>query len=355
MLAVSVMLAALVFAARAPSKANGIADDRGAPQHAISLDDAGPATSPLSEPDEASASQPANDLCEPLQAAISAGTDPAANAQACLNAAHCILVRQSAVPLSAELTGSTDSRRLLAGLCGTGLSLLNRADASLAEGQIDAEVAAQLKDRIDLLRAFGGLFDAIARSDSTDDSAKRILAACKKLAVYLDDSNEGVVESAKLWQGVAYRRAGRPDRSLQVLRPIITAPVSRRIGFLARIERCRALGETGHYAAGLSLGYRLGARVNAWFAEEDEATRKQAAGTVHFVAAELFRGWAAKLRASGEETAADQAASEAGKLTDSDSAPSPELWLGLDASIAGISDWGDQPTSEAAEEPDAEP
>jgi hypothetical protein len=174
------------------------------------------------------------------------------------------------------------------------------------------------------------------------------------LAVYLDDSSMAVVESTRLWVGHAYRRAARPERSLQVLRPIISAPVSRRIGFLARIERCRALGESGNQAAGIALCQRLGARVEAWFAEEDEATREKAADTVRLVRAELLRGWAEKLRAAGEDDSADQALSKAEELVGSGAvSPSPGRWLDLTESIAGLSDWGPGSTSRPAAEADA--
>jgi hypothetical protein len=289
--------------------------------------------------------------CEALEAAAASASGEVETCRACLAAARCVLVKQCAAPLSAELADSHAAGHVLAARTAVALALLDRASASLREIQDDEVGIGPWNDRIDMLRAFGQVFEAIAGADSSKESDKRLLAASQKLAVYLDDSNEAVVESAKLWVGFAYRRAGRPERSLQVLRPIITAPVSARLGFLARLERCRALGETGNFAAGIALSQRLGARVDVWFVEEDAAARKKAAGTVWFVRAEVLRGWAEKLRAAGQNDRADQALSEARALADA--VPPPDRRLGVSETIAGLPDWGTGSASHPADESDA--
>ena len=320
---------------------------------------AGPAGTDISsgEAVRPPSSAPANESdkpCDLLETVAASATGEPGRGRACLAAAQCILVRRCAAPLSAELADGHDGREALTAMTTAAIALLDRAAGALKESPVEEPAGRDLRDRIDMLRAFADVFDAIARSDSSQESGKRLLTACNRLAVYLDDSNEAIVESAKLWIGVAYRRAGRPERSLQVLHPIITAPASRRVGFLARIERCRALGDTGDFAAGIALCQRLGARVDSWFAGEDAATRAKAADTVRFVRAELLRGWAGKLRASGEKDRADQALAEADKLVDpAESPPAPDRWLGVSEAIAGLSDLAAEPTSRSAVESDA--
>jgi hypothetical protein len=267
--------------------------------------------------------------------------DPFRQVEAWLATAGCILVKQCAAPLSIEWSGSSDAKKALADRSAAAIRCLDRVSALLEGTHADAEALWRARDRLEMLRAFAEVFASLARTEGSDESSQRLLVACNGLAPYLDDANPAVVESAKLWTGLAYRRAGRPERALQVLRPIITAPSSRRIGFLARIQRCRALGQAGEHAAGVALCLRLSARVAAWLADEDEATKRKAVDTVRFVRVGLLRDWAEALREQGEIDRADAAAAEAQKLLGDDAyPPAPDAWLNLGESIAGISEEG---------------
>jgi hypothetical protein len=259
-----------------------------------------------------------------------------------LAAARATLVEKCAGPLTQVVrSAETPPDGLVEDITGA-LEQLDRAHVALGGvgDAVDATVVWKLMDRLEMLRSFGRMFLALSEFDSSEESRKRLVEACGGLAIFVDDANEAVSESANFWRGVAYRRAGRSDRALQVLRPIISAPASRRIGFLTRIERCRALEDTGNYVAGVALCLRLQARVDAWFADEDEATRMQAAHTLLSVQAGLLRGWAAQLAKAGDSDEAARVEAEAAALEDSASATGgSRRWLELDRSIGGLDGW----------------
>lgn len=291
------------------------------------------------------------DSCGALEAQAGLASRGLAAAVAAVHAAQCILSRRCAGPLSLALAESDIRSEELAGAARDALALLDRASRHLGEAQGDPDTKRELADRIQSLRAFGGVFAALAGAGHEESRNKQLLTACNELAPCLDDASVELVESAKLWLSLGYRRAGRPDRALQIARPVIAAPTSRRIGFLMRLQRCRALGETGNHAAGIALCQRLAVRVDAWLAEEDEATRAKAADTVRFLRMGLLRGWARELRRLGKDERADAAEAYATKLqrSEGDSLPS-DRWLALEVAIAGLPEQASPTTSAAVGE-----
>jgi hypothetical protein len=280
-----------------------------------------------------------------LEEEIAAASAPLDKAQACLAAARHKLANQCAPLLLAICAGAFDAEQAekLGQCAAEGLAYLDRASAvrSRLADQAEGDILIRLEDRTDMLRAFGAMFSALARDPSSEAPRMHVLNACNGLAVYLDDDNAKLAESAKLWLGIAYRLAGRPERSLQVLGPTLTMPAEPRIGLLARLQRCLALGDRGDYVAGIALCLRLGVRVEAWFADEHWATRKQAADTVRFTRIELLRGWAAELRAQGQDEQAEAVAHQADELIGSEPyPPSADRRLRLTEAIAGLPGWG---------------
>lgn len=284
-------------------------------------------------------------------AGVHAQTRPAETglqARASLAEAQRILVSRCAPFLSDRCTRSTDAGKELTRCAGEGLALLDRASATLSQADdgVDADATMNMKDRIDLLRAFGEMFIALGRNPTSTDYGKHLIRACNGLAIYLDDENPQVVESAKLWLGVAYRRAERPKRALQVLRPTLTAPANPTIGLTARLQHCLALGDQGDYVAGIALCSRISARVETWFAHNDEAVREQAADAVRFARIELYRGWATSLRATGQADRAKAAETSAKGLIGSTPYPPPaNRRLSLRESIAGLNGMNAVPES----------
>jgi hypothetical protein len=287
---------------------------------------------------------------------IAAAGSPIEEAQACLAAARHKLVNQCAPLLTMNCRGTLQAEQadLLGRRAAEGLEHLERVSRiqRLLADSVEADVLVQLEVRTDLLRAFGDMFAALAWDPDDEASHLGLLNACNHLAIYLDEENAKLVESAKLWLGVAYRRAGRPERSLQVLRPTLTMPADPRIGLLARLQRCLALGDRGNHVAGIALCLRLGARVEAWFGTETPATRKLAVDTVRFARIELLRGWAAKLEVQGQDEQAKAIAARADELIGSEAyPPSADCCLHLAESIAGLPDWSPEPLPSATREP----
>jgi hypothetical protein len=253
--------------------------------------------------------------------------------------ARCIIVIECAPLLSTLLTEGAQSGEALAERAAAGTRQVNQAAVLLKElnENGDSSNAEELGQQIELLQAFAQVFAALAAAGDAEASKERLIDACGGLAMYLDDSEKEVAESAKFWQGVAYRRAGKPDRALEVLRPVLTTPASVRIGFLARLERCRALADRGEFVAALALATRLAARVDSWFDDEDEMSRKQAGECVRRLRVKLQRDWAARLRADSRPDRADEAEAQARKLSRKSGDASPELiGFALTEAIAGF-------------------
>ncbi len=230
---------------------------------------------------------------------------------------------------------------------------LDAADRLLDEVESknkDADTV-ELRRRSELLRAFGRAFSALSESADPEESRQRLIDACGELAPYVDDDNKQVAESAKLWQVIAYRRAGKTDRALQVARPVLSPPATPSIGLYLRIERCRALAEKGDYVGAISLSARITSRVESWFEGKDESIRTAVMGMVKELQSDLYREWAERLRADGNAERAEAAAEESRKL-----APREERNVApvLDEAIAGIPEFTDassKPIPDDEEEP----
>lgn len=250
-----------------------------------------------------------------------------------LAAARCILVERCAAPLTKVLyadalkPSESSSSGSASADVAEALRYLVEAEAALpgpALSELDEEVRHELETCIEQLRAFAEMFAALLETSpesSAEQHRSRLIEACAGLSQFLDDPRGGVVDASRLWQGAAYRRAGRPDRALQVLRPVLAAPRASRLGLMARLERCRALADRGEYAAALALAGRVARRVEGWFEKESAPVRQQAVDAVRFVRVELYRMWAEKLRADGQEGRAEDADEAAARHLGDDTWP----------------------------------
>ncbi|MBI5765304.1 MAG: hypothetical protein HZA51_17470 [Planctomycetes bacterium] len=231
---------------------------------------------------------------------------------------------------------------------------LDAADRLLADVESknkDADTS-ELRRRSELLRVFGRAFIALNESTDSDESRQSLIDVCGELAPYVDDDNKQISESAKLWQVVAYRRAGKPDRALQVARPVLSPPASPMIGLFIRFERCRALAEKGDYVAAISLAARIAVRAESWFEGEDESKRIAVLDRVKTLQADLYREWSDRLRDEGKAELAAAAAEESRKLEPQGRSMTT---LVLDESITGIpelTDASSKPAENDEEESD---
>jgi len=185
---------------------------------------------------------------------------------------------------------------------------LNKA-AELA-GQLPEKDSRKIKSIIERLRRLDAACVAIGKAGgatgSTEDAA--LLDAATNLAEYLDDSNARLAESARLWQAVCYWRAGKSDRALVILRPIVSAPFDPRIGLVSRLFRCRVLAETGLNSAALAQCTRIAENANRWFENQDEDTRQGATNTIRLVQIDIYKAWIKQRRDAGDAQGADAAA-----------------------------------------------
>jgi len=251
--------------------------------------------------------------------------------------AACLLVRRPAALMSAELTRQPFDRPALVQTLDDGLSALDAARAIAKDMQDDAKPpTSDQRERIERLNAFGQIWRAIAAADGTPESADRLTSATVELALYTDDADPHVAEAAKLWQAHAYRKAGRPERTLQMLHPILIEGTGSAIDLFGRLERCRALADAGQFVAAVALAIKIEGKIETWMQRADPDTRKAAHLTVQSTRADLLNQWAAALRAKGFDARAREATKTANALSQS-IAQSDATPLSLTSLIAGAS------------------
>lgn len=284
--------------------------------------------------------------CAAFEERLAAVATPEEECRVVLLVARCLLVEQSAPRLSMRCLEATAADDLLAKWAHEGLAMLENADQALdrarreSEPAIDPDALSDITDRLEMLRAFGGMFAALASDPAEESTRTKLLAACGALAVQFDNDNPKIAASAKLWTSVAYRMAGRPERALQLLRPLLIKPEDPCIGLATRLQYCLALGDRGEYAAALAVCSRIETRAQTWFADEERVTRRRSAAEVRCTRIKLLRDWAKKLREADEPDRAADAAAQAERLLGSESwPPLPEHRLILAESVAGLPNW----------------
>jgi len=288
--------------------------------------------------------------CERFAAALPEGATPAERCHAELLIARCLIVSRGAAPLSALWHGETTSPELADVTRAAAVHLDAAAEAlERLPDETPAEIVYAFERRLNLLRSFHAMFAALAAGHATEEQRRALIDACHALAVYQDAERPGVIAAAKLWQGVAYRRAQRSDRALQVLRPRLGEPTPPAIGLMLRLERCCALADAGEYVAALALSQRLSGRMEGWFDGQptDEAIR--AAGAIRRVRVMLLDGWAVALEADGKTEVAAKVRGQADLIRDPTADDSPAYGrLTLHASIADLGEW-EMPTTAPAD------
>ncbi len=247
---------------------------------------------------------------------------------------------ECARPLSEELRGEQTGRPRMAKILDRATILLARAAEALEDSAIEADAKRVLSDRVELLNAFAEMFSALASSDDSNVARERLTHACIGLSAFLDEPNEQLIESVKLWQTVAYRRAGRPDRALKLLRPGLGRATFTRLYFHACMQRCRALVDRGMYPAALSLAHKLGRRTDVRPHDEGKPLGPQAAASLRRLRADIHRRWAQTLRSNGRPQRAVAAERRAALLLAEDEKTTAEdRLLQLDEAIGGLPAW----------------
>lgn len=293
-------------------------------------------------------------LAQPTATTHSAGAQSEGNVDAAasanrriqerLNEANRILTLDTAPPLFRELCEDPSARPALLAVARRAQQQLDDASRELAK-LAASESRDALEVQRDQLTSFVNLFAALGELTQTPASRQRVIAACGELATLFDVEDKRIAESAKLWQGAAYRRAGRSDRALQVLRPVLARPASPAAGFWARLERARALCDEKRFAAGAALCLRLESLSADWFkdAPEDAAAARR---TAQQVRAAILAQWAKDLESREQAGVARETAARARTLAESlVRVPETRRLLGLkravdslNSSVAGNAD-----------------
>jgi|GEM_PF-3776400 len=228
-----------------------------------------------------------------------------------LNEARLAIVQKAAEPLSDILNNraTEDDKRVLRDIVTT-------ANEALIRFESDKETnGAATRNRAALLRALTSVFDAIANLDSSDAARSKLTDAAIELEIYVDDPDKHIAEAARLWQGLAYRLAGKPERSLKILHPILKPGTRSTIDLYGRFERCRALSAAGRHVAAVALAVRITEVSHIWpkgagpaFTDAHTAARR--------LTADAYRAWATDLTKAGKTEHAATAQRRAQEIED---------------------------------------
>ncbi|HPF40031.1 MAG TPA: hypothetical protein P5081_03790 [Phycisphaerae bacterium] len=254
----------------------------------------------------------APDVCDASRARLAGAGTPEARRTATIALAECLVNRAAAPGLAAELIGDKSHRAALKAALDEAANLLT-SDA-VAIPSAESETLASQKRRVELLRAFLQVFQAIAAADGSEASNDALMSACVELAIYTDNANDEIVSAAKLWQSAAYRRAGRADRTLQMMRPALGRSNGVASDFYARIERCHALADAGQFVGAIALAAKIDGRIDEWMIEAPQATRVSARRTATMTRVTLYRRWSAALAKEGLDARAADAEKSATEL-----------------------------------------
>ncbi|MCA9254663.1 MAG: hypothetical protein KDA33_03455 [Phycisphaerales bacterium] len=254
----------------------------------------------------------APDVCDESRTRLAGAGTPEARRMATIALAECLINKAAAPGLTAELLGDRSHRSALKAGLDEAAGLL-KSDA-VAIPSAESETLASQKRRVELLRAFLQVFQAIVAADGSEASNDALMSACVELAIYTDNANDEIVSAAKLWQAAAYRRAGRSDRTLQMMRPALGRSNGVAADFYARIERCYALADAGQFVGALALAAKIDGRIDEWMIAAPQATRVSARRTATMTRVSLYRRWSAALAKDGFDARAAEAAKSATEL-----------------------------------------
>ncbi len=276
----------------------------------------------------------AADPCREARSRIETANTPEKRQISTIQLAECLLSRATAPHLTAELLGNPSHRESLRAIVAEATALL---ESDAAKGShLDDRVAAQedaSRERVEMLRAFATTFLAMATNDESESSKSALTSACIELAIYTDDPDQQIASAAKLWQAAAYRRAGRADRTLQMMWPALGRSTGSTTDFFGRLERCRALTDAGRYVAAAALTIKIEGKIDEWMIDHSADVRRQARRTARVIRADVYDRWSNALKRDGSLERAAEARKTATALR-KPSSDGENTTLMLDVAIA---------------------
>lgn len=285
------------------------------------------------EPTATSAAPPAP--CDAMHSKLKDAPTPEAKRLATIELAQCLLTRGCAEGLTAELLGDATARPAVRRTVDEAIRLLDSAAAADESGATSRP--SEIDERIQLLRAFGNTFRAVASADGSEASKRALTTACVDLAIYTDDPDKQVAAAAKLWQAAAYRRAGRPERTLQMMSAVLGRSTGTAADLYGRLERCRALADAGRYVAAITLATKIEDKSGEWMIGASRDVRLAARAAARRTRADLYRQWGDALANKEQPDRASDARETAASLDDKIAAKGHEP-LVLDTTIAPLPD-----------------
>jgi hypothetical protein len=251
-----------------------------------------------------------------LSATVAAAAEPIDRAQAHLALANWLLAVPAGRPATQWLIGldqpaDRDVLHWAAEQAGAQLG-----DARAALDRIADKTDAGMQRRVrsyrsaaDTLAAFVALYEAGVERDP-DARRPRAAEAALELAIARESDDPGLAACALLWQSYAWELAGRHERAMLSLPESWEAPRQWPYDFMARLLRCRLIGERKQYAAALSLTLGIDGMLREWLASIAPDQVAACRALVRKLAWQLSQSWLNDLRAEGAPAAAIERLSE---------------------------------------------
>lgn len=255
------------------------------------------------------------DPCREARSRLKTADMPEKRHVSTIQLAECLLSRATAPHLTAELLGDPSHRKALRAIVTEASALLESDVANGAQRNERASAQKEAsRERVEMLRAFATTFLAMAKNDASESSKSALTNACIELAIYTDDPDKQIASAAKLWQAAAYRRAGRADRTLQMMWPALGRSTGSITDFFGRLERCRALTDAERYVAAAALAIKIEGKIDEWMIDQSADIRRQARRTAQLTRADVYDRWSNALKNDGSPERAAEAKKTAAAL-----------------------------------------
>jgi hypothetical protein len=144
----------------------------------------------------------------------------------------------------------------------------------------------ELRQSSVILTAFAKAMASVSGQDRSGCSD-----AAVDLASVRESDNPEVAAAALLWQSYAWECAGRRERALSTLPPVLEKPAQPSYDFIARLLRCRILSDAGENTAALAVTIRMAAMADRWFPRTGDETLQPRVRLIALLQTELGRRW----------------------------------------------------------------
>lgn len=159
------------------------------------------------------------------------------------------------------LAGAEDAT-VLAALSSDALERLKRAGENWPTDDEEG------LEKLELLTNLGRAVSLLAQSRLGQPDPAAMEAISIEMAMWIDDEDAEIANSALLWQSLIYRELGKSARALKAL-PLSLVPFKEsRNNFFLRLLRCSLLADVGRHTLAIVLILRMEERCAQWFADE---------------------------------------------------------------------------------------